>query len=153
MSKIIVVEDNDLDAERIERQLRKFGAGDLLVRAKDGQEAIDLLAAQRMDPAYVPTCVVVVDLNMPRVNGFELIDHIRAIPALRHVPIYVCTTSDHMRDVHDADTRDVAGYIVKPITAEHVAELVERVREFRAVEAAAEGVCLPESVGAEGVTH
>ncbi len=128
MSKIIVVEDNDLDAERIQRQLRKLGVGDMMVRARDGQEALDLLAAQPDDPMSVPSCVLLVDLNMPRINGFEFIDHLRSVPRYRHVPVYICSTSDHMRDVRDADCRDVAGYIVKPITEEQVATLVALAR-------------------------
>lgn len=146
MSKIIVVEDNELDMERIERHLRKLGAADLMVRARDGQEALDLLATRPQDPSVVPTCVLLVDLNMPRVNGFELIDRIRAMPMLRHVSVYVCTTSDHMRDVGDADRRDVAGYIVKPITIEQIAILVELARANEADPAFADS-CVGEQTG------
>ncbi len=129
MSKMFVVEDNELNMERIERYLRKLGASDLLVRARDGQDALDRIAGLiTKQMSGTSSCVVLVDLNMPRVSGFELIDHIRDNEWLRHLPVYVCPTSDHERDVNDADERDVAGYIVKPITLEQVSGLVELVR-------------------------
>ncbi len=130
MTKVIVVEDDDLDVERIERQLRKLGADDLLIRARDGREALDLLTVPPGTFFVPPPFVMVVDLNMPRMNGFELIDHLQTVPGFDQVPVFVCTTSDHPRDIQDATDRGVCGYIVKPIRADQVGAIVERARSY-----------------------
>ncbi len=109
---VIVVEDNELDAERIERLARKLDLDVSFAWAKDGVDAMNQLRASIDD---LPIGLIV-DLNMPRMGGWELVAAVRAQEPFCHLPISVCTTSAHPNDLMAAREAEVASYVVKPIT-------------------------------------
>ena len=125
---VLLVEDNDLDAERVKRAFARLGIGWPLHRARDGLEAIEMLRdttrARRGDP------IVLLDLNMPRMNGFEFLTALRADAALTHLPVFVLTTSARDKDVIAAHRHHVAGYLTKPPTMGETLELLETTSRF-----------------------
>jgi CheY-like chemotaxis protein len=108
----LLVEDDELDVEAFCRAMRKHGIDAELRTARDGSEAFDALreagsSGQRMDQ------IVLLDLNMPGMNGHEFLTELREDSELRKTVVFVLTSSDHCRDVRMAYERNVAGYFLK----------------------------------------
>ena len=125
---ILLVEDNDLDAEKLQRILNRIGDQRAITRARDGIEALDILR----DPARMPTppFVIILDLNMPRMNGQEFLEEVRADAKLKGLPIVVLTTSDRRADIEQAYANQVSGYLTKPLDLEDTATMLQSICEF-----------------------
>ena len=111
---IFIVEDDDLDAEILERSLRKTGASVSLTRARDGVEALEMLRTERADIPLSRPFFVLLDINMPRMNGHELLAQIRSCEQLKDTKVFVFTTSNSQADIDRAYRNNANGYIVKP---------------------------------------
>ena len=120
---VLLVEDDDVDVMNVKRALRQNGRTRDVWVARDGMEAL-----ARLRSGDVPTqrLLVLLDLNMPRMNGIELLQELRRDESLSWLPVVVLTTSDEERDKVDAYGLNVAGYLVKPVTHEAFVELVSR---------------------------
>jgi CheY-like chemotaxis protein len=105
---ILLADDDRVDAKAFQRALAKLGAPLPVTVARDGLEAWELLTDAGLRPA-----MIVLDINMPRLSGLELLRRIRDEAALRDTPVFVLTTSDAEGDRLDALKLMVAGYIVK----------------------------------------
>ncbi len=129
---ILLVEDDDGDAEGIERA---FGeSGDIrIVRAVDGMEALVMLRDRNAHQVLGPRCLLLVDVNMPRMDGLELVAAIRQDPALRRLVVFVITTSDMALDKRAAYELNVAGYIVKQPDGQELQGLIRLIESYRHV--------------------
>jgi CheY-like chemotaxis protein len=112
----LVVDDNELDVEKVEKGFARLKISNPLVRAKDGFEALEVLRGSATVPKLAKPYVILLDVNMPRMNGIEFLRELRADPALADSAVVVLTTSDRVQDVEAAYENQVAGYIVKPIS-------------------------------------
>jgi len=112
---LLLVEDDDVDALSVERGLIKAKIINRMVRAVDGVEALEMLRGEGR-PKLSPPYLLLVDIQMPRLDGIGLIRAIRADPELTRTVIFVLTTSDDDRDKMAAYDLHVAGYIVKSNT-------------------------------------
>jgi CheY-like chemotaxis protein len=110
---ILLVEDDQVDVMNIRRAFEKNRITNPLWVARDGVEGLEMLESGKV-PSH--NLLVLLDLNMPRMNGIELLREIRGKESLRHLPVVVLTTSDDERDRIDAYNLNVAGYILKPVT-------------------------------------
>ncbi|MDB4951470.1 MAG: response regulator receiver protein [Gemmatimonadetes bacterium] len=110
---ILLVEDDEVDVMNVQRAFRKNNICNPLWVAANGEEA---LAALRGSGIPRDRRLVLLDLNMPRMNGIEFLRELRADPELGLTPVVVLTTSDDDRDRVDAYHLNVAGYILKPVT-------------------------------------
>lgn len=110
---ILLVEDDDVAAESVVRSLRKNGVQYAVTLAEDGRIALEILrgthAQRRVDKPYI----ILLDLNMPRMNGFEFLQELRADEALRESVVFVLTTSSSDEDRTRAYQENIAGYMVK----------------------------------------
>lgn len=106
---LLVVDDDDIDATALKRALQKLKLLNPLYRAKDGLEALELLRAGAIPSPYI----ILLDLNMPRMNGLEFLEELRSDPVLTHAIIFVLTTSKSDEDVISAYREHVAGYLLK----------------------------------------
>ncbi|MDE4191804.1 response regulator [Phaeobacter gallaeciensis] len=109
---IVLVEDDDGDAKALRRAFKKAKIANPIIRFKDGVEALAFLRGN-LETTPPKTFVVLCDINMPRMNGLELLGKIREDPQLRKTLIFMLTTSDDERDIEMAYLNNVAGYIVK----------------------------------------
>ncbi len=118
IKNILVVDDDIVDVMAVRRLFKRFNMGDnyMLHSAENGLEALDKLRGNGY-PAIAPIPrVILLDLNMPKMNGFEFLEEMRADPNLKHIKVIILTTSDAERDRTHAYKSNVAGYIIKPIT-------------------------------------
>ncbi len=110
---ILVVDDDYVDVKALRRAMKKSGLEYELAYEEDGVAALARLRGsdgkERLEPPYV----VLLDINMPRMNGHEFLTELRADPALRRTVVFVLTTSRASADVDAAFDRCVAGYFVK----------------------------------------
>lgn len=122
-TSILLVEDDQLDTMNVERELRKLLITVPLVKCRNGREALDRLRGTPLQPALVPLpTVVLLDINMPRMNGLEFLAEIRNDPRLRELTVFIMTTSEEETDRARAAELGVAGFIVKPLTFERFGE-------------------------------
>ena len=108
--KIVLIDDDDVDAMGVERSLNKLKFVDEIVRATDGHEALDLLL--HTDVTKHPY-IILLDLNMPRMNGFEFLEQLREHPLLSGSVVFVLSTSNDQQDKLKAYKKQIAGFIVK----------------------------------------
>ncbi len=120
---IVLVEDDDIDAEVVRRNLAKAKIINPLVRATDGIDALEMLRGQGGREKIKPPYLLLVDIQMPRMDGIALIRAIRADPQLTRTVIFVLTTSDDDRDKMNAYNEHIAGYVVKSNTKEELLPL------------------------------
>ncbi|MEO6406289.1 MAG: response regulator [Ferruginibacter sp.] len=111
---ILLVEDDHLDTMDIQRTLDKMKLLYKLGLAKNGEEAIDLLKSYDENPASLPD-IILIDINMPRINGLELLQLIRTTEKWKHLKCFILTTSEEKIDKEAAKNLGVSGYIIKPL--------------------------------------
>jgi CheY-like chemotaxis protein len=104
---ILLVEDDEVDVRALRWAFDKLKIANPLHVARDGVEALEMLGA--LPRPYL----VITDINMPRMNGIELLRNIRAHPDLRDSIVFVLTTSNDEQDKIDAYNLNVAGYMLK----------------------------------------
>jgi CheY-like chemotaxis protein len=110
--QILLVEDDDVDVLAVRRAFREQKIANPITVAKDGLEALDILRGNGR-PALDRPFIILLDLNMPRMNGIELLGELRADPQLKHSIVFVLTTSKADEDKAAAYDKNIAGYIVK----------------------------------------
>jgi CheY-like chemotaxis protein len=112
---ILIVEDDALDVINIQRSLDKMGIFYQLHTAKNGEEAIKALTDfSDNNPNKLPDFVLI-DINMPRMNGIELLTQIRQNEEWKHLKCFIITTSDEKNDHDAAKKLGISGYIIKPL--------------------------------------
>jgi CheY-like chemotaxis protein len=118
---ILLVEDDEIDVENVRRAFRKNNIANPLWIAENGIEALQML---RSGTVPAPRRLILLDLNLPRMNGLEFLQALRSDPALAPLPVVVLTTSNDERDKVDAFNLNVAGYLLKPMTFTAFSELM-----------------------------
>ncbi|HYF29615.1 MAG TPA: response regulator [Chitinophagaceae bacterium] len=125
---VLLVEDSSSDAELTIRELKKNNMANSLYHVKDGEEAIDFLFATGKykgvrDPSYPPK-VVLLDIQMPKVNGIEVLQKIKSDPRTKSIPVVILTSSKEHPDVLQSYKLGANSYIVKPVSFEAFAEAI-----------------------------
>ena len=113
-SVILLVEDNPDDVELTRRAFEKSNVANEIVTVSDGQEALDYLFATGRDAVLMPH-VVLLDLNLPKISGLEVLRRMRADERTRRVPVVVLTTSNEERDVVGSYDLGANSYVRKPV--------------------------------------
>jgi CheY-like chemotaxis protein len=118
---ILLVEDDDIDAMSIERALKKLRLANPYYRAVDGVEGLAILRNQGVGRPFI----ILLDLNMPRMNGLEMLVELRKDPKLTDSVVFVLTTSNDDQDRAAAYKEHIAGYIVKSKLDSDFTELLQ----------------------------
>ena len=127
---ILLVEDDDGDAQAVRRAFQKARIANEILRAVDGIEALDILNGANGRSKPQAPFVLFVDINMPRMNGIELIRAMRQDKELRPCIVFILTTSKSEEDMMAAYDLNVAGYIVKETAGRDFLSLVDLMGAF-----------------------
>ena len=111
--QVLLVEDDEIDVEAVRMAFEEQRILNPIRIACDGIEALEILRGENGQEKIDPPYLILLDINMPRMNGFEFLDVLRADPNLRKAVVFVLTTSADDEDKMRAYDRNVAGYIVK----------------------------------------
>jgi len=110
---ILLVEDDEVDVMNVQRAFERNHLTNALYVAGNGLEALEMLRGKTIPKERR---LVLLDLNMPKMNGIEFLEELRADPELAKTPVVVLTTSNDDQDKIDAYNFNVAGYLLKPVT-------------------------------------
>ena len=124
---IVLVEDDDVDVMTVQRAFEKANIRTPVFRAADGVEALELLRSPSMP---LERRLVLLDLNLPRMNGIEFLHELRSDEMLRRTPVIVLTTSNDERDKLEAFEMNVAGYMLKPVTFGSFVDLMSSLNRY-----------------------
>ncbi len=128
--EILLVEDNVGDARLAEEALKESKVRNKLHHVKDGVEAMKFLHRQQEYAHVTPPDLILLDLNLPRKDGREVLAEIKEDPELKLVPVVVLTTSEAERDLVKSYDLHANAFIVKPIDLNRFIEIVETIEDF-----------------------
>ena len=129
---ILLVEDDEVDVMNVQRAFKKNNIVNPLYMAANGLEALDILRGKGKIEPVMPQArrLILLDLNMPRMNGIEFLRELRLDKSLRSIPVIVLTTSNEDRDKVEAYNLNVAGYILKPVTFSNFVEVMATLNRY-----------------------
>jgi len=120
---ILLLEDDDVDAMTVKRALHDIKVTNQLVIAGNGEKGLAYLRdAQSERP-----CIILLDLNMPRMNGLEFLQVVKQDPEFRRIPVVVLTSSREEQDRVESFDLGVAGYMLKPVDYQQFVEIVRAI--------------------------
>ena len=126
---ILLVDDDAVDVMTVRRAFKKSKVNNPLYVASNGLEALEMLQPSNSE---IPKSrrLILLDLNMPKMNGIEFLKALRKDPNLHKTPVIVLTTSDREQDRLEAYDLNVAGYIVKPMTFSEVVDVMSALDRY-----------------------
>lgn len=127
---ILLVEDDEVDVMNVRRAFQKNHIANPLFVATNGVEALEVLRGGKVPRERR---MVLLDLNMPQMNGIEFLRELRHDPELRSTPVVVLTTSNDDRDRIEAYDLNVAGYLLKPVTFSNFCEVMATLNKYWAL--------------------
>ena len=126
MKTILLVEDDRVDAMTVKRALKAIHVNNPVAVVGNGEEGIAWLH----DPQHEQPCIILLDLNMPRMNGIEFLNAIKHEERLRTIPVVVLTTSKDELDRARSFDLGVAGYMVKPVDYLQFVEVIRTINLY-----------------------
>lgn len=123
---ILLVEDDKVDAMTVRRALKEIKVTNNVILASNGEEAIEYL----LKPDSEMPCIILLDLNMPKMNGLEFMKVAKENEKLRKIPIVVLTTSSEERDRMNSFQNGVAGYMTKPVDYQQFVDVIKTINIY-----------------------
>ena len=123
---ILLVEDDDIDAIGIQRSLKSLNLLNPIHRTRDGLEALEALRNDTVERPFI----VLLDLNMPRMNGLEFLSAVRSDARLSDIVVFVLTTSQLDEEISAAYQKNIAGYIVKSSPKQDYKQLIRFLENY-----------------------
>lgn len=128
--KVLMVEDNQADIFLMKEHLKHFMFPLHLCVARDGEEALTSLRQSLCFTAKQDPDFILLDLNLPKMDGREVLAEIKRDPGLRHIPVLILTSSTNEQDRASAYENHAASYILKPNNLEHYPAVIKSIEEF-----------------------
>jgi len=123
--KMLLVEDDEADILLAQRAFQRSNIWNEVDVVRDGQEALDYLRNENAyadKTKYPKPGLVLLDLNLPGIDGREVLDIMHTPPELKDIPFFIVSTSDYEKDIEFGRARDVQHYIIKPIQVDNILE-------------------------------
>ena len=120
---ILIIEDDQVDVMTIKRSFKEIHVGNPIIHKENGEEALAYLH----DPEQPKPCIILLDLNMPVMNGFEFLALIKQDEHLKRFPVIVLTTSEEQQDKLNSFNLGVAGYMAKPVDYRQFVEVMRSI--------------------------
>jgi CheY-like chemotaxis protein len=126
---LFLIEDDDIDAMSIQREFKRRHISSPIIRAKDGVEAFELLALGKIKRPFV----ILLDLQMPRMNGLEFLTTLRKDSDYKNSVVFVLTTSQDEKDIFNSYQSNIAGYFIKDEIDDGLISIVDIFDAYRKV--------------------
>ena len=123
--KIMLIEDDMIEVMKLNRAISSLELSHKIVEANNGEEALKLLKEKDNIPD-----IIMLDLNMPKINGIEFLSILKKDDALKYVPTIILTTSSNQRDLLECYDIGIAGYILKPLKYEEYVSKIEKLLAY-----------------------
>lgn len=123
---VLLVEDDQVDAMTVKRALKELRVTNPLTHVENGEEALKHLR----DPANEKPCIILLDLNMPIMNGIEFLQILKHDNQLKVTPVVVLTTSEEQQDKVNSFNLGVAGYMAKPVDYQQFVEVMRSINTY-----------------------
>jgi len=130
VAEILLVEDNPADVGWMRLALKEGKKATNLHRVEDGEEALLFLRQQGKYADVKQPDLIILDLNLPKRDGYEVLTEIKQDPQLKHIPVMVLTIADAPEQVRTAFDLGANSYITKPIELDQLSEIVKSLEEF-----------------------
>ncbi len=122
---VFLVEDDQIDRMTIERTFKSLGVKNILKTAINGQEGLKAL-----HESSEPPCLIILDINMPKMNGIEFLRIVKANEEYKKIPVVILTTSNDDKDKNTCYSFGVAGYIIKPIDYREFQDVIKTLNNY-----------------------
>jgi CheY-like chemotaxis protein len=126
---LFLIENDDIDAMSIQREFKRRHISSPIIRAKDGVEAFELLALGKVRRPFV----ILLDLQMPRMNGLEFLTTLRKDSDYKNSVVFVLTTSQDEKDIFNSYQSNIAGYFIKDEIDDGLISIVDIFDAYRKV--------------------
>jgi CheY-like chemotaxis protein len=123
---ILLVEDDNVDVMTVKRALKDLNIKNQLVSTANGEEALEYLK----NNGNKKPCIILLDLNMPKMNGIEFLQIVKADDILKKIPVIVLTTSSQQQDIAESFKLSIAGYIVKSVDYAEFTEAISTINMY-----------------------
>jgi CheY-like chemotaxis protein len=123
---ILLVEDDQVDKMTVVRALKEIHVTNPLVHRENGEDAVNYLQDQTSDKP----CIILLDLNMPIMNGIEFLRTVKNDDQLKRIPVVVLTTSEEQQDKVNSFDLGVAGYMAKPVDYRQFVEVMRSIDAY-----------------------
>lgn len=123
--KILLLEDDMIEVMKLNRTISSLKLNHKIIEAINGEEALKLLEKKDELPD-----IILLDLNMPKINGIEFLDILKKDPILKNIPTIILTTSGNQKDLSECYEIGIAGYILKPLKYEDYVSKIEKVLAY-----------------------
>ncbi len=132
---IILVEDNEGHARLIEKNLRRANISNPILKLEDGQRALDYLFGEQgyVDHPHHPPLLVLLDLNLPVVDGYHVLEKMKSDERTKAIPVIILTTTDDVHEINRCYELGANVYITKPVEYEQFAEAIARLGLFLSI--------------------
>jgi len=122
---ILLIEDDEIEVMKFNRVLSTLKLSHKIVEANNGEEAIEILKVKEVVPD-----IIVLDLNMPKINGIEFLRILKADDYLKYIPAIILTTSSNRKDVLECYRIGIAGYVIKPLKYPDYVDRITKLIEY-----------------------
>ncbi len=122
---ILLIEDDAIEVMKFNRVLSTLNFKHKIIEANNGEEALAILEKKEIIPD-----IIILDLNMPRINGIEFLKILKADSYLKYIPAIILTTSNNHRDVLECYKIGIAGYVLKPLKYEDYLDRIKKTLEY-----------------------
>lgn len=126
--KILFIEDDTIELMKFNRVLELLKYQHNVIECHNGFDAIQILTVEGMTPD-----IIILDLNMPKLNGIEFLSILKNDDRLKHIPAIILTTSNNPKDIHECYKIGIAGYIVKPLKYDDYVKKIQKTLEYWSV--------------------
>ncbi|ESQ94041.1 response regulator [Asticcacaulis benevestitus] len=123
---VVLIEDDEGHASLINRNLQRVGVLNPITRLKDGTEAIAYFFGAGATPEHLDRSVVVLDLNLPDIDGFEILRRLKTDDSTKRIPVIVLTTTDHPKDIDRCYALGCNAFMTKPVGYEDFSEAIRK---------------------------
>ncbi|WP_299778942.1 response regulator [uncultured Formosa sp.] len=123
--KILLIEDDMIEVMKLNRAISSLQLNHKIIEANNGEDALHLLEKKEDLPD-----IILLDLNMPKINGIEFLNILKQDDVLKYIPTIILTTSSNQKDLLECYKIGIAGYVLKPLKYEEYVSKIEKLLAY-----------------------